>query len=662
MARAVTIGNGNLLVGLDDRGQVRDLYFPYVGHSNHVSGASGNYWHRIGVFVDGQFSWLEDYEWEIRIGSDDETGVGGMTALNKRLGVRLRSLDVVHNEHNIFIRSLTVENLKDEERTIKVFFSQQFRISESRRGDTGFFDPRVNAIIHYKGHVALLINARADDAHFSEYNIGLFGIEGKEGTYRDAEDGILSGNPIEHGSVDSVLACPVTIPAKETREIEYWIVCATSIPEAHTLDELIIEETPRRLIESTKAYWQAWTNKEGTDLSLFSPELQILYRRSLITIRVHTDNRGGVIASSDTDMLHHGRDTYSYVWPRDGALIARALDAAGYTDAVQQFYRFMASCQEPGGYMMHKYRSDGVLGSSWHPWFYRGKPCLPIQEDETALLIHTLWSHYERNHDLEFIESFYNPFIEPAAQFMVEYIEPSTGLPQASFDLWEEKYGTSTFTSAATVGALLAASRFARLLGKESDARSYQVVAERMQAAILEHLYDDDLQMFVKHVYHEEDGSLTYDRTVDTSSFYGVVLFDICPLDDDRIIRSFATVQERLQVLTDSKGYMRYERDSYYTMHELGTPNPWVITTLWIAQYYIKVAESIDDLAPAYEILEWTCSHATGAGVLAEQMHPHTREHLSTAPLVWSHAEFAFTVLEYQKKYEALMSDDETVG
>lgn len=662
MARAVTIGNGNLLVGIDSVGQVRDLYFPFVGHPNHVSGASGNHRHRVGVFVDGMFSWLSHEEWNIAIGADDETGIGGLTATNERLGVRLQSLDGVHNEQDIFLRCVTVENLKDQERDIKVFFSQQFHISESSRGDTGYYDPRVSAIVHYKGRVTLLVNARADGKQFSEYNIGLFGIEGKEGTYLDAEDGVLSGNPIEHGSVDSVLACLVSVPPREKREIEYWIVCADSIPQAHTLDEYVLNETPRRLLDSTKAYWKAWTSKEDTDLSLFSSELQTLYHRSLIIVRVHTDNRGGIIASSDTDMLHHGRDTYSYVWPRDGALIARALDAAGYADPVKQFFRFIERCQEPDGYLMHKYRSDGVLGSSWHSWLHHGEPRLPIQEDETALLIYALWDHYERNRDLEFIESLYNSFIEPAAQFMVEYIEPSTGLPQASFDLWEEKYDTSTFTSAATVGGLLAASRFASLLGKESDARSYQVVAERMQAAILEHLYDEGLEMFVKHVEHDADGVLQYDKTVDSSSFYGIVLFDICPLEDERVRKSFATIQERLQVQADSQGFMRYEHDTYYTMQELGTPNPWVITTLWMAQYYIKIAEDIDDLAPAYELLEWTCSHATGAGVLAEQMHPHTREHLSTAPLVWSHAEFVYTMLEYQKRYESFVAASESVG
>ena len=39
---------------------------------------------------------------------------------------------------------------------------------------------------------------------------------------------------------------------------------------------------------------------------------------------------------------------------------------------------------------MHKYRPDKSLGSSWHPWVRNGKPELPIQEDETALVIYAL--------------------------------------------------------------------------------------------------------------------------------------------------------------------------------------------------------------------------------------------------------------------------------
>ncbi len=658
MARAVTIGNGNVLVGLDQYGQVRDLYYPQVGYANHVSGASGSYVHRLGMYVDGQLSWLSDPGWEITTGCDGDTLTGSMFATNAQLGVSLASRDVVHNEHDVFLRRFTISNERDQTREVKLFMAQQFRINESRRGDTGLYDPRVGAIIHYKGQHTFLVNAFHGETQFSDYNIGLFGIEGKEGTYHDAADGMLERNPIEHGSVDSVIGLSCNLVSCASTEFTYWIACGESVTAVHELDALVLEEGVDRLCDSTEAYWQAWIKKEGVDVSSLSHPLQQLYRRSLLIMRVHTDNRGGIIASSDTDMLHHGRDTYGYVWPRDAALIAHAFDRTGYVDTAQRFYKFMTGCVEPQGYLMHKYRVDGALGSSWHPWMHGNVPRLPIQEDETAGVVAMLWEHYELHRDLEFIESLYNPFIEPAAEFMVEYIDAATGLPQASYDLWEEKYGISTYTASVTYAGLMAASRFAMMLGKEDSARTYQAVAERMQRAILTHLYDKDLGMFVKHVNYSDDGEADYDRTVDSSSFFGVIQYGVLDVDDERVARAFAVMHERLWVDAESEGYVRYEGDNYYTMQEAGTPNPWVICTLWVAQYYIKKAKTEADLAQAYQLLEWTCSHATSAGVLAEQMHPHTREHLSTAPLVWSHAEFVITVNDYLKKVAELAKTD----
>ena len=660
MARAVTIGNGNVLVGIDDRGMVRDFYFPYVGEANHISGASGNFMHRIGVYVDDAISWLTDPEWDISVELAHDTAIGYVVAKHAGLQVTVRSRDAVHNEQNIFLRHFTVHNDSDRQRTIKLFISQQFRIYESRRGDTAMYDPRVKAIVHYKGDTTLLVNASVNRKPFTEYNIGLFGIEGKEGTYMDANDGVLSNNPIEHGSVDSVVCLEFTVAAHSSQDAYYWIVAAGSIPEAHTLDEHVLTEGPERLINSVDAYWRAWLEKEQTDLSLFPQALQRLYRRSLLIMRAHTDNRGGIIASSDTDMLHHGRDTYSYVWPRDAALIAHAFDVTGYRDVARRFYEFCARCQEPGGYLMHKYRTDGVLGSSWHPWLQHGEPRLPIQEDETASVLFVLWEHYERYHDLEFIESIYNSFIEPAAYFLCEYIEPTTGLPQASYDLWEEKYGISTYTAASVYGGLMAAAKFATTLGKDEDARTYQAIAQRIQTAIGTVLFDAEQGSFVKHVLISAEGDITYDRTLDSSSVLGLIRFRVFDIDDDRVVRALKITEQRLQVHGQSRGLIRYEGDEYYRMRDAESPNPWVITTLWIAQGYIEQATTLADLKRPLEILEWTESHATFSGVLAEQMHPNTREHLSTAPLVWSHAEFVLTVQAYLKKVTELQANTTT--
>lgn len=654
MARLVTIGNGNLLVGLDNRGQVRDLYFPFVGEANHVSGASGSFVHRIGIYVDDQISWFDNSEWKISVNSEEGTCVGSVFAENSRLGISIASHDAVHNEENIFLRHFVVHNHHNKTRTVKLFLSQQFRIFESRRGDTGFYDPRVKAIVHYKGDTAFLVNAKVGRDRFQQYNIGLFGIEGKEGTYLDATDGILEQNPIEHGSVDSVIGLSFSISPNASNDAFYWIVCGTSITEVHTLDEHVLREGPDRLINSTRSYWKAWLGKESTDLSILPDSVQKLYDHSLMVMRVHADNRGGVIASSDTEILHHGRDTYSYVWPRDAAMIAHAFDKTGYRDVALRCYKFLIERIEPSGYLMHKYRADGVLGSSWHPWIIDGEPHLPIQEDETATVIFMLWEHYERYHDIEFIEAVYNTFIEPAAEFLSKYIEPTTGLPQASFDLWEERYGTSTYTASSVYGGLMAAAKFANLLGKVEPSRTYQAIAQRLQASIKSVMFDEERGMFVRQVHHSKEGELSFDYTADMSSLYGLLLYRVIGVEDRQMKRMLSYVEERLSVEGASKGFVRYEGDTYYRREEANSPNPWVITTLWIARFYIEKAKSLEDLKYPLDLLQWTCSHANDGGMLSEQMHPDTREQLSTAPLVWSHAELVLAVQAYLEKVQLL--------
>jgi GH15 family glucan-1,4-alpha-glucosidase len=226
MARSIVLSNGSLLVGLDQTGQVRDFYFPHVGHANHVSGASGSYMHRIGVWCDGTVNWLHDPAWSITISTPKTDERSSIEAINDHLGLTVLLEDVVHNEHNVFIRSIRIRNRREDAREVRIFFIQEFRISESQRGDTAFYDPRVHSIIHYKGHNAFLIHTAYNGKGFDDYTVGLFGIEGKEGSFADAEDGVLSKNAVEHGSVDSAIGVHVTLGAHSEAQVYYWIVAA----------------------------------------------------------------------------------------------------------------------------------------------------------------------------------------------------------------------------------------------------------------------------------------------------------------------------------------------------------------------------------------------------------------------------------------------------
>jgi len=85
-----------------------------------------------------------------------------------------------------------------------------------------------------------------------------------------------------------------------------------------------------------------------------------------------------------------------------------------------------------------------------------------------------------------------------------------------SYDLWEEKHGTSTFTSAAVYGALSAAADIAHILGKDDREKFYRTAAKEIQEGIIKYLMDPETGEFIKIIEISGSGVL-YDRTVDIS-------------------------------------------------------------------------------------------------------------------------------------------------
>lgn len=656
MAKALTLGNGSMLVGIDERGEVRDLYYPYVGLENHISSASGTFLHRVGVYVDGTLRWLDHPSFKVEVSFEKGTMAGITKAVNEELGVALTLGDIVDHQDNIFVRDVVVENTRAHTRTVKLFFAQQFRISEDKSGSTGFYDPRVHSIIHYKGKVAFLIGGKMREAGFDDYSIGLFNMESHDGTYIDAEDGMLSKNPIEHGSVDSVIRFTLPLLGGEKRPVAYWVIAGESIAHVHRIEEQVRREGHEMLGRRTRKYWSNWLTRGALRPTQALPrELSLLYERSLLVLAAHQDKRGGIIASSDSDMLNYGRDTYSYVWPRDGALIAHAFDVAGYPEAARAFFVFMSSLVEPGGYLMHKYRPDGALGSSWHPWIWHGKPSLPIQEDETATVLAMLSRLIKGKSDSAFVKSLYQGSIRPMSAFLLDRIDGVTKLPGESYDLWEEVYGTSTYTASSVYAGLVAAERFADMMGERAFGAELRRAAERMRDAIGKRLFDPTTGAFLKFIRRKAHG-YEEDHTLDISGLHGVLSFGVLPPHDERVTRMYEAVERELHVPTEFGGYMRYAGDRYYRLNDGAPPNPWVVTTMWVARYHIEKASTLEELAPALELLKWAEGCASPTGMLSEQMNPYTGEPLSATPLVWSHAEYILTVHAYLNKLKELES------
>jgi GH15 family glucan-1,4-alpha-glucosidase len=644
MPRDLPIGNGNLMINFDREYNIRDVYYPHVGQDNQTVGDVSFF----GVWCDGHFAWIGHPSWEKSLDYEDNTLVTRMRATSSLLGLDMTISDTVDFDRDLFLRRVVLRNGRDAVRRARLYMHFDPHLWGNAIGDTIFYDPEINGLVAYKGMRYVLMNGSVDDAYgFHDYAIGQKEREGFQGTWRDAEDGNLQRNAIAQGSVDATGMIETTVPANGERTVWIWWIFGKAYREVALLDGLVRERGPASFLERTSNYWRLWVNNDR-DISRLPAEVQRLYRRSLLILRTHIDNSGAVIAATDSDIVQFGKDTYTYMWPRDGAIVTAALVQAGYGDITRRFFEFCSQLPTPEGFLLHKYNPDGSVGSSWHPWISAdGKRQLPIQEDETALILWALWGHFEKFHDVEFVRPLYKAMVKTMADFLARYREPYTRLPAPSWDLWEERRGITAFTVGAVWAGLNAAARFTDAFGEASQAERYRRAAVEIREAAARHLFDASLGRFVRMITVSRDGEITCDPTFD-ASMAGLWTFGMFEAGDPLIVTTMEQMIERLTVHTDIGGLARYENDYYFQVEKKDLKNvpgnPWVLCTLSVAHWVALHAKSVAELQKAIDILLWACRRALPSGVLPEQVDPYTGEAKSVAPLTWSHAAYVHAV------------------
>lgn len=653
MPRDIPVGNGELLITFDHLYRVRDMYYPRVGGMNHTEGQV----QRFGVWVDGRFAWIEDATWQRELRYKSDTLVTEVRLESKQLGLEITCHDAVDAYEPIYFRKCLVRDLLGKARDVRIFFHVDPSLRGSSVANTANYDPGTTSVVIYKEDTYMLINAC--DQHkcgIDHWAIGQKRMGGAEGTWRDAEDGQLGRNAISQGSVDATVGFNLQVPPGGEAYVTNWIAWGKSYTDVKALNRRIWETGPDRMLARTEAYWRLWCRKEKVATDVLPEHLTDLFYRSMLIVRTQIDNGGAIIAANDSDIAHVAGDHYSYCWPRDGALVAHSLILCGQSELSRSFFRYCARVIEPAGYFLHKYTPDGNLASSWHPWIVDGQRVLPIQQDETALVVWALRRHFETFKDVEFVRDLYEPLVVKPANWMLEYRDHN-GLPLASWDLWEERRGVHTFTIATTIGALEAAAEFAKDFGELDRAASYAERAERMRGALKRHMWHAEQKRFARMAVALADGTYRLDMTPDSANF-ALFAFGALEADDPMVEAEMKALRERLWVNTEVGGCARYANDYYHQVEteRIGDVpgNPWVICTLWHALHRIARAERLDQLAQALPYLEWTAKQARPSGVLAEQFHPYSGEPISVSPLTWSHATVLVVVAEYLKKHAEL--------
>ncbi|AET33337.1 glycoside hydrolase family 15 protein [Pyrobaculum ferrireducens] len=596
--RSALLSNGRLAVLLDGSFYIADLYYPHVGRYNHSFG--GRF--KTGLWHNGKFTWLESIPKRIEM--------EGLTA-RMRLwwdGLEVEFFDFVDFNLDVYIRRVSIKG----EGYVRVIFYHDFRIMEAPQANTAFYHPEADAVVHYKDRFWFLAGASHP---IYEYNVGRrdFGT-----VLRDCEDGTLEKTPIAQGSVDSAIS--IAYP-----NFYYWIAAGQSLSDVLKIHKAV-KANPTYYEKRSVGYWKAVT----------TPYDDRLEAQSIAVLLGHISENGGVVASLDSDILKFNLDTYAYVWPRDASIVAMALDEYGFHAVTRRSFEFMLRHVGPEGYLFQKYNVDGTWGSTWHPWTAAGKNSLNIQEDETAIFIYALWRHIEKVKDFDLLKKAY-PAIKAAADFMANFRDRELGLPLQSFDLWEERLGVHLYTTAAVYAALKAAGKLAMMLGEEEDASTWLAAAHTVKEAVSRYMFDEKLGRFVRSIKIEDGKVVEVDRVVD-ASMIGVALFEMFEPSDPRVVNTVKTIEERLWV-PKVGGLARYEGDIYQRVpgdYSQIPGNPWIITTLWLAEYYAMLG----NIAKATSLVKWVEAVSPPNYLLPEQLNPFDGSPVSVQPLAWSHAEY----------------------
>jgi len=635
-----------MLICEDQRGIIRDIYYPYVGLENHCNLV------RAGIYdlQTSEFSWLDGWQIEQRYqshfdghffdrlnissGKSDApaakslfqfaSNIGETEFRNPRLGLKVVMREAVHPSLNYFYRVFEIENLSEISRDLRLFSSHNYSILENKMAETGVVDGDI--LIHYKRDRYIL---HGSCPRFDQYAVGIAEWKGLQGTWKDLEeDGKLSGNMVSHGSIDSTLAWTVSgLAPGHFARIYFWMAIGKNYRMVKKRHRRIKEQMPSQVFRESFNFWKSFIERltvlpEFRHSSRLPGRVWEIFLRSLLATVAHMDVGGSVIASCDSDIKQFGADLYTYCWPRDAAWACLALDKARYHHLSIQVFEFLSKAVTSKGCLLHKYTPAGDFGSTWHPF-----PM--IQIDETGLPLYALYHNWQVSRDIWTLGRYYSSLVLPAADYLARSVDEETGLPHSSFDLWEEQRGEHLYSACTVYAGLKGASEIAEVLG-DFDRREQWSQAKEMVGRSIEGFYNNRLGRFQRS---RSDPGLD-------ASMFAVWYFGILPPDHPQVQGTMAAVEKEL--MRPSGGIARYVNDSYQ-----GFMNAWIICTLWLAKWHI----ALENFDRALSLIDWCAKQAHPAGLLPEQVADDSSSR-SVLPLMWSHAAFVLAVLEYLQAQE----------
>jgi glucoamylase len=228
---------------------------------------------------------------------------------------------------------------------------------------------------------------------------------------------------------------------------------------------------------------------------------------------------------------------------------------------------------------------------------------------------------------------------------------------EANFDLWEEVKGSHFYTLLAQRQALLEGAELARIFKDEGAATFYAFQSVLIENRLASFVENDHFVTTRDRV----DGLGYKYSNLDTSillAFLHVGEKAAYRMTDSRLARTVELLAQSFTIVypLNQRGIVavalgRYPEDQYYG------GNPWILTTLAVAEYHYRMARLTGDrshLTLGDSYMERVKFHSREDGAMAEQWDRYTGFQVSADELTWSHAAFITAMRERRAVHKLL--------
>ena len=619
------IGNQNILASFTKQGEILRLLYPTRDYKQMIDffhvGLKINDSRLVYLHEDINNIYMQQYE--------EDTNILNTEVLNTYFNLKVVQTDYASIKENVLVRKYKFTN----ENTINLdlnFLVHSSLTSSPENRVSGMC--RNDALIQYN-HEYMLCTFSKEKLLSSQINNSKANIE--DGKIGDKDYVGMSAN----SSISYDLG---TLKPNETREFELYIFIEDSKIGLDNLEKTIdrIRKIDFRTeYEAVKKYWKKYVkDHNGLELDLAETpknrKIKQIYTRTILLYSLLVNHEtGGISAAVEVDENLKQCGGYQYCWPRDAVFTTTAMDILKMKKEVEKFYKsFCKNTQSRNGMWEQRFFTDGRLA-----------PCWGYQIDETASVIVGVYNHYKVIEDKKFLKDNLK-MCEKAINFLKKYVEDifqETNKCGISYDLWEEYEGVNLYAVSSIFASFNAMIKIYEELKEEFTKNRVKQENVNKEKETLRNLSVTLREYILKNFYDESKKSLVRnleDKTLDISILGTVIPFELFSTKDKKILNTVERINMTLRTYTG--GYKRFETDTYRE------GKPWIIATLWIAEYYLEIGEK----QKAKECFDFVIKTSTEHGFLAEQVNNSTMQPDWVIGLGWSHAMFIETLKKMIEK------------